>query len=282
MERTRPNANFHPQIVQYTPAESSMLKKVPPFVRPSRSSLAFVRTNTSANLNFASSAPRAPRPAAPFPQGDPCFVAAGRVSNARLKARMRAETTSCWVESGGRSSSAWRHAARAALTSLACVACSASAARRLRSSEWTRRWQDGQADAREDARVGLAGPLWGLGAALAAYAVYRATGVGVWGAIAHIGALVNLFNLVPVWQLDGARGFRALTRQQRWIAVAVIALMWLVTSEGLLVLLGIAAVAAAGFGRAAEEPDHTALLQYTFLVGVLSLMTRLAVPATGP
>ena len=138
------------------------------------------------------------------------------------------------------------------------------------------------ADAREDARVGLAGPLWGLGAALAAYAVYRATGIGAWGAIAHFGAWVNLFNLVPVWQLDGARGFRALTRQQRWIAVAVIALMWLVTSEGLLVLLGIAAVAAAGFGRAAEEPDDTALLQYAFLVGVLSLMTRLAVPATGP
>jgi Zn-dependent protease len=138
------------------------------------------------------------------------------------------------------------------------------------------------ADAREDARVGLAGPLWGLGAALAAYAVYRATGVGVWGAIAHFGAWVNLFNLVPVWQLDGARGFRALTRQQRWIAVAVIALMWFVTSEGLLVLLGIAAAAAAGFSRAADEPDHTALLQYAFLVAVLSLMTRIAVPATGP
>src|SRR6266550_3198333 len=52
---------------------------------------------------------------------------------------------------------------------------------------------DSPAAAREDARVGLAGPLWGLGAALAAYAVYRATGVGVWGAIAHMGALVNLF-----------------------------------------------------------------------------------------
>src|SRR6266699_1612127 len=138
------------------------------------------------------------------------------------------------------------------------------------------------ADAREDARVGLAGPLWGLGAALAAYAVYRATGVGVWGAIAHMGALVNLFNLVPVWQLDGARGFRALTRPQRWIAVAVIAVLWFVTSEGLLVLLGLAAAATAAFGRAAEEPDHTALLQYAFLVAVLSLMTRIAVPATGP
>src|SRR6267378_1069001 len=138
------------------------------------------------------------------------------------------------------------------------------------------------ANAREDARVGLAGPLWGLGAALAAYIVYRATGIGVWGAIAHFGAWVNLFNLVPVWQLDGARGFRALTRQQRWIAVAIIASMWLVTSEGLLVLLGIAAAAAAGFSRAADEPDHTALLQYAFLLGILSLITRIAVPGTGP
>jgi Zn-dependent protease len=138
------------------------------------------------------------------------------------------------------------------------------------------------ADAREDARVGLAGPLWGLGAALAAYAVYRVTGAGVWGAIAHFGAWVNLFNLVPVWQLDGARGFRALTRQQRWIAVAVIAVMWLVTSEGLLVLLGLAAAATTTFTRAAEESDRTALLQYVFLVSVLSLMTRVAVPAAGP
>src|SRR5881628_3228861 len=126
------------------------------------------------------------------------------------------------------------------------------------------------ADAREDARVGLAGPLWGLGAALAAYAVYRATGVGVWGAIAHLGALVNLFNLVPVWQLDGARGFRAMTREQRWMAVAVIALVWLVSKEGLLLLLAVAAAAAAGLGRAAEAPDHRALLLYGLLVAALS------------
>jgi len=138
------------------------------------------------------------------------------------------------------------------------------------------------ADAREDARVGLAGPLWGLAAALAAYAVYRVTDVAVWGAIAHFGAWVNLFNLLPVWQLDGARGVRALTRQQRWIAVAVIALMWFVTAEGLLLLLGIAAAATAGLARAADEPDHAALLQYAFLVSVLSLMTRLAVPLAGP
>jgi len=64
--------------------------------------------------------------------------------------------------------------------------------------------------------------------------------------------------------------------------VAVIAVLWFVTSEGLLMLLGLAAAATAALSRAAEEPDHTALLQYAFLVAVLSLMTRIAVPATGP
>src|SRR3989454_1596365 len=88
------------------------------------------------------------------------------------------------------------------------------------------------ASPREDARVGLAGPLWGLGAAAAAYAAYIGTGGGIWAAIAHFGAWVNLFNLVPVWQLDGGRGFRALTRRQRGIAAAVIALMWLATRRG--------------------------------------------------
>ena len=135
------------------------------------------------------------------------------------------------------------------------------------------------ADRREDARVGLAGPIWGLAAALAAYAVYRATGSGVWGAIAHFGAWVNLFNLTPVWQLDGGRGFRALTQLERWIAVAVIAAMWFFTGEGLLLLLGVAAAASAGFAAPAEEPDRTTLLQYSLLIVVLGAMTRIAVPA---
>src|SRR6185295_13767414 len=52
MESTMPNANFQPQMVQYTPAESSMLKSVPPFVKPSSSNLAFVRTNRSANFEL--------------------------------------------------------------------------------------------------------------------------------------------------------------------------------------------------------------------------------------
>jgi len=130
---------------------------------------------------------------------------------------------------------------------------------------------------REDARVGLAGPIWGLVAAAAAYAVFRATGSQTWGAIAQVGAWINLFNLIPVWQLDGARGFRALSRPERWTVVAIVAAMWFATREGLLVLLFLTAGFAALRGAAPAEGDRRAVLEFGTLVAILSLMTRIPV-----
>ena len=40
-----------------------------------------------------------------------------------------------------------------------------------------------------DAKIGLAGPVWGLGAALAALGAYFATDAGIWLAIAHLTAV---------------------------------------------------------------------------------------------
>lgn len=131
----------------------------------------------------------------------------------------------------------------------------------------------------EDARVGLAGPIWGLGAALAAYVVFLTTHVPIWGAIARFGAWINLFNLLPFWQLDGGRGFRALTRRQRWLAVGALGAIWLATSEPLLVLLALAGAANA-FGEAPEEPDNGALGTYVALALALALLSRLHVPVT--
>jgi Zn-dependent protease len=130
---------------------------------------------------------------------------------------------------------------------------------------------------REDARVGLAGPIWGLAAAAVAYAVYRVTDSQTWGAIAQVGAWINLFNLLPVWQLDGARGFRALATDQRWMVVAIVAAMWLVTHEGLLVLLFLTAAYAAWRGEAPEDGDRRALLEFGPLVAILSIMTKIPV-----
>ncbi len=129
----------------------------------------------------------------------------------------------------------------------------------------------------EDARTGLAGPVWGLGAAIAAAAIYLATRSPIWAAIAHFGAWVNLFNLLPVWQLDGGRAFNALTRIQRWIAVAALGGIWFASGEPLLVLLAIAAGARA-FGEAATEPDRGTLSTYVGLALVLALLSRLPVP----
>jgi Zn-dependent protease len=141
------------------------------------------------------------------------------------------------------------------------------------------RMKQAPGDPRQDARVGLAGPLWGFGAALVAYAVALATAAPIWAAIAQVGAWINLFNLMPLGPLDGGRAFRTLTRPQRWLAVATIALMWSITEEGLLVLLVLVAALHTATVPPAKEPDRGALLQYAALVAALSLM--LLIPVNG-
>ncbi|HEV7501813.1 MAG TPA: hypothetical protein VGQ33_17475, partial [Vicinamibacteria bacterium] len=135
--------------------------------------------------------------------------------------------------------------------------------------------------AAEDARVGLAGPLWGLGASLTAYGLYLATGSPVIAAVTKFSAWLNLFNLLPVWQLDGGRGLRALSRPQRWALAAAIALAWWMTRERLLPLLLIVTAGQAFGSQAPEEADAPVLIQYAGLVLSLAVLTTVAVPAAG-
>jgi Zn-dependent protease len=124
-------------------------------------------------------------------------------------------------------------------------------------------------NAREDARIGLAGPEWGLAAAAIAFAVFLVTRVPVWGAIAGLGAYLNLFNLLPFWQLDGARGFRALSRQQRWMAAGATAVAGLLATQPLLYV--VAAVGAFRAWRSPEEAaDRRAFVTYVALVALLT------------
>lgn len=129
---------------------------------------------------------------------------------------------------------------------------------------------------REDARIGLAGPIWGTGAAVFCLIVYFATRYNFWLALAHIGAWINLFNLMPVWQLDGGRGFHSLAKFQRWIAVAVVAAAYLICKDGVLVLIGILGVVKTLGEKGAEKRDNIALAQYVGLVGVLTAIIMVA------
>src|SRR2546425_2112324 len=45
-------------------------------------------------------------------------------------------------------------------------------------------------------------------------ALYLISHRPIWLAIAQLTAFLNLFNLIPVWQLDGARGLHVLARSE--------------------------------------------------------------------
>jgi Zn-dependent protease len=120
-----------------------------------------------------------------------------------------------------------------------------------------------------DARIGLGGPIWGAIAAITAFVVYLVTKSNIWAVIAQLGAFINLFNLLPVWQLDGSRAFHALARNGRLlIAGACVALAY-VTSQKLLLL--IAAVAAyRAFKPMVAASDRRTLATFALLLATLA------------
>ena len=134
------------------------------------------------------------------------------------------------------------------------------------------------ATAQEEARIGLAGPIWGFGAAIACFLVYVTTGHPFWAALTHAGAMINLFNLMPVWQLDGGHAFVALNRTERWIATAVAAGALLVTAEGFLVLIAILGAWQAFREAPNAAGDRPVLIQFCGLVVALGLLMKMPVP----
>ncbi len=130
-----------------------------------------------------------------------------------------------------------------------------------------------------DARIGLAGPVWGLGAAVAAWLTYLLTGAPIWLAITELTGFLNLFNLIPIWQLDGSRGFHALSRQERWIVLAVIGLAIWLTGVGMLWIVGAVALFRTLTGD--EGPGHQpTMLTFAGLVIALSWFARHVVTRT--
>ena len=131
----------------------------------------------------------------------------------------------------------------------------------------------------EDARTGLAGPIWGAAAALAALALGAVLHNQLLFAIARLGAWINLFNLLPVWQLDGGRGFAALSRGQRGVVAGVLWALALSGADGLFFILAIAATFRAAGKNAPALGDRAVLA--TFLALVIGLTVLMVVAGQG-
>jgi len=64
----------------------------------------------------------------------------------------------------------------------------------------------------DDAQIGLAGPIFGTAACLVALQIFKWTNDTRWLAIAAVGFVLNLINLLPVGMLDGGRISGAVTK----------------------------------------------------------------------
>lgn len=106
--------------------------------------------------------------------------------------------------------------------------------------------------------ISMMGPVYGLWMSLAFTAAYMITGVPMFGLVASFSALINLFNLLPVYPLDGGHVLKAVTRslseRHSWAALLAVS------------ALGFAASAAAGLY----------LLSFFCVLGALDLLASQA------
>jgi Zn-dependent protease len=97
-------------------------------------------------------------------------------------------------------------------------------------------------DAAAEARVGLAGPILGSIGAAACVVIYALTGDDLFRALAFTGFFLNLFNLLPVGFLDGARAAAALSPWVWLLGVFGMVVLVLTVPNPIIILIAILAV----------------------------------------
>lgn len=110
-------------------------------------------------------------------------------------------------------------------------------------------------DARVEAEMAIGGPLAGTAAALLCWWLYLVNGSLLWLALANVGFVMNLFNLLPISPLDGGRVAGAISKWL-WVfgALGLAVLLWFRPSPILILVLALGGVHLWGeFRRPADE-----------------------------
>ena len=89
-----------------------------------------------------------------------------------------------------------------------------------------------------EARIALAGPLWGAAGSLATAALYLVTRDRLYLSIAYAGFFLNLFNLTPLGFLDGGRVTRVFARRAWIVGLGIFIALFLFTQAPQLLIIG--------------------------------------------
>src|SRR3989442_13377007 len=104
--------------------------------------------------------------------------------------------------------------------------------------------------------VAMGGPLLGSLGAAACLVAAVTTGARFWYALASTGFLINLFNLIPLYPLDGGRIIGAISRWLWLVGAAVGVGVFLVTEAPLMLLVLIFGVLNVGQQRRAAAAGY--------------------------
>jgi Zn-dependent protease len=127
--------------------------------------------------------------------------------------------------------------------------------------------------------IALAGPFFGLLTAGAFGAASKWMGEppdnGLFGALAHATAWLNLLNLIAVLGLDGAQATYALNRMQRWLVMATALIFFGLLHEGVFLLIALGMGWRIWSGGYPEKPSSKTLVQFVLLLFGLGLVAYL-------
>jgi Zn-dependent protease len=126
------------------------------------------------------------------------------------------------------------------------------------------------------AAVSLAGPLAGFLTALVCAALWWQTGNPLWAALARVGAVLNVLNLIPVWVLDGGQAALALSKIERIVLLTACLALWLVLGENMFFLVGLGAAYQVFLaGEPPARPSPATTVYYVALLTALGIVIRL-------
>jgi len=137
------------------------------------------------------------------------------------------------------------------------------------------RWEGMGVTRKTRAAVSLAGPLAGLLGAVVCALLYFRTNYGLWAALGHSSAVLNVLNLTPVWILDGGQAANALDRSERIALLVACLLVWLVAGQSIFFLVAAGVTYRLFTKDLPPLPSRSTLIYYLSLIAGYALLLRL-------